>query len=376
MGSAPPAKVLLLIPHLGGGGAEHIVATLARCLNCEKYELHLGLVTQTLSESSHFRSTLPNSVHTYALGSSRVRVSAWRLVKLVWHTRPAVILSGMAHLNLLVLFLRPLFPSGTRILVRQNGALSASLGATNRPRLSRLLFRFGYKRADRVICQTNSMAQELQSLDIDKAKLVTLPNPVDILRIRASANRTDRTGPSSRQRLLAVARLASEKGIDLLLEAFAGIADRFPSAELQIAGAGSCDAALKTQCTLLGIDRRVKFLGYVESLAQHYNNASVFVLPSRHEGLPNALLEAAAAGLPIVATPASDGLATLLRDKPGVWMTSEISAKSLGRTLSDALAALPPAQRFHHDWIDPFDLHDAVIAYEGEIDRALLETRT
>jgi glycosyltransferase involved in cell wall biosynthesis len=377
MGSASPTRVLLLLPHLGGGGAEHVIATLARCLSREKYELHLGLVTQSPSECFQARNLLPPSIHIHPLGAPRVRAGAMRLLKLVWQVKPEVILSGIAHLNLLVLLLRPLFPSRTRILVRQNGALSATLEAGNRPRLSRLLFRVGYRRADRIICQTNSMAEELQeAFNIDEARLVVLSNPVDILGIRESTAQNDQAGKLAGSMVLAVARLAPEKGIDLLLEAFARIKTRFPLVALQIAGAGSRESSLKTQCKILGIRGQVTFLGQVESPRHFFRSASVFVLSSRHEGLPNALLEAAAAGLPIVATPASRGLADLLRDKPGVWLASDISVEALESALSDALLHLQPAQRFHHRWIEPFALKQAIPAYESEIDRALLETGT
>ena len=57
----------------------------------------------------------------------------------------------------------------------------------------------------------------------------------------------------------------------------------------------------------------MRFAGYVEQPAEYFAGASLFVLSSRHEGMPNAMLEAAAAGLPLVALPASDGVADLLR---------------------------------------------------------------
>ena len=200
--------------------------------------------------------------------------------------------------------------------------------------LARRLYAVGYGHADRVICQTQSMADELRrELGIDSARLVVLPNPVDIQGIRAAARANNNFRQSPGHRLLAVARLAPEKGIDLLLEAFARVRSKFPEVELEIAGSGSCEVALKEQCKMLGIDGQVEFLGNVNSPAEHFRSASVFVLSSRHEGLPNALLEAAAAGLPIVALPASPGLVDLLSGQPGVWLASEISADGLEQAL-------------------------------------------
>jgi glycosyltransferase involved in cell wall biosynthesis len=376
MGPPLPAKVLLLIPHLGGGGAEHVIATLARRLSRDKYYLHLGLVTQSSSEAATARERFHPTVHIHALGARRVRASAWQILQLVWRVKPAVIISGMAHLNLLVLSLRPLLPRRIRILVRQNGTLAATLEVGNHPRLSKVLFQLAYRRADIIICQTRSMADELQKeLGIEQEKLIVLPNPVDISGIRISSTQHDRTGRLPIARILSVARLAPEKGIDLLLDAFAHIKKRFPCVGLQVAGTGPCESALKGHCRQLRIDENVEFLGHIEFPAQLFPGAAIFVLSSRHEGLPNALLEAAAAGLPIVATPASSGVTDLLHDKPGVWLARDVSAAALADALSDALSHLQPGQRFQHAWIEDFDQNVAIRAYESEIDRSLLEMR-
>jgi len=372
MATKQRAKILLLIPHLGGGGAEQITATLARYLSRQRYELHLGLVT----ESTHTTEAIPSWDTVHTLGVRRVRYSAWRLLRLVWLVRPAVILSGMAHLNLLVLLLRPLFPSRTCVFVRQNGPLSATLEVGGKPRLSRRLYGAGYRRADKVICQTQPMADELQrELGVDSAKLAVLPNPVNVQAIRTWAAMTDGIPPSG-PRLIAIARLSPEKGIDLLLEAFAGVLRTFPCAELEIAGSGQCESALKAQCTVLGIENRVHFLGDVAEPASLLHCSSLFVLSSRYEGMPNALLEAAAAGLPLVAFPASPGLVEQIRGRNGIWIANEISAHALKDALCGALSSIQSGQRFEHSWIEPFDLKNAIPAYENLIDEALQERET
>jgi glycosyltransferase involved in cell wall biosynthesis len=76
--------------------------------------------------------------------------------------------------------------------------------------------------------------------------------------------------------------------------------------------------------------------------------------------LPNALLEAAAAGLPLVATPASDGVRELLEAAPGTWSTREVSANALSRSILTALSTLPnPPIRFEHDFLTPFEAQAA-----------------
>lgn len=99
------------------------------------------------------------------------------------------------------------------------------------------------------------------------------------------------------------------------------------------------------------------------------------MLSSRHEGLSNALLEAAAGGLPIVALPASGGLVELLRGQSGVWLAPTISEDALAASLLTALRALRPGERFAHSFVEAFHIDRAIQAYERLIDQTLAENR-
>lgn len=360
------ARVLLLIPHLGGGGAEQVAALLARGLPPQKYEIHLGLIAAQ-SAAGH---SLPASVTVHFLGAPRVRAGALRLLRLVRRLRPALVLSGMFHLNFLVLLLRPLFPAGTRVLVRQNTTVSAALASGSLPWFARRLYRLLYRHADRVICQSRDMAEDLSAqLGVNLDRIAILPNPVDLEAIAAAKNRPDLwSGPGPH--LLAVGRLAPEKGFDLLLEAFATVRASFPQADLLIAGAGAEEAQLKARRHRLGLESAVRFSGHVHPPYCFFPGASLFVLSSRLEGMPNALLEAAAAGLPLASLPSSQGVAHLLRDGPGVWLAPEISAPALAATLLRALQVLTPGQRFAHAFV-PEEPAAPIKAYEELIDACI-----
>ena len=342
-------RILLLIPHLGGGGAEQVTALLARGLSHEKYEVHLGLVTQTAVGDSK----LPSWVQAHPLGAKRVRAGALRLLGLVRRLQPDVVLSGMAQLNFLVLLMRPLFPRGTRVLVRQNSTVSAALEFGGLPRYTRLLYRLLYHHADRVICQSEAMAEDLvHELRMGWEQISVLPNPVDMEGVFAAVDGPELwsgQGPH----LLAVGRLSREKGFDLLLDALAVVRTRFPDANLIVAGAGPEAAALKAQCRELGLEPVVQFVGYVDPPYVYFPGASIFVLPSRHEGMPNALLEAAVGGLPIVALPCSGGVVELLNAAHGAWLAPEISADALASTLIEALEPLRAGQRFWRTFRSP-----------------------
>ena len=305
----------------------------------------LGLITQARADGA----ALPPWVTVYALGASRVRAGAVRLVRLVRRLRPDVILSGMAHLNFVVLLLRLFFPSSTRVLVRQNLTISAALAHGGLPRYTRLLYRLLYRNADRVICQSRAMAADMAGLvQIGPEQIAVLPNPVDLDGIREGIREAiDKPGRWSRPgpHLLAVGRLSHEKGFDLSLEALARVRRAFLKADLLIAGGGSEESELRKKAKLLGLESAVCFAGHLRWPYGCFLRATLFVLSSRHEGMPNALLDAAAAGLPLVALPSSGGVVDLLRDRPGAWLAAEVSADALADSLLAALQVLHPQKK-------------------------------
>jgi len=368
-------RLLMLIPHLGGGGAEQVIAMLARGLNTQKYEIHLALITQNGQAPEIISARIPASVTVHPLGAHRVRSAAYPVLRLIRRIRPQLILSGMFHLNFLILLLRPLFNFPVRILIRQNGTASSALKEI--PSYNRFLYRMLYPRADCVLCQSASMVRDLHnSFAIPESRLSVLPNPIDSAAICSTNPAPATVWPNSGPHLLAVGRLSREKGFDILLKSFSIIRRQFPSADLLIAGTGSEESSLRALCSTLSLDSAVRFLGHVQSPAAYFPTASLFVLSSRHEGLPNALLEAAAAGMPIVSTPASDGLVELIREQPGVWLVSATIVEALAHTLTRALDALAPGQRFQHGFMAPYRLDSAISAWEALFDRFLASRPT
>jgi glycosyltransferase involved in cell wall biosynthesis len=344
---ADRTRVLLLIPRLNAGGAEQVMALLASGLSRSKYEVHMGLVTANGSGPR----VLPKWVTVHTLGARRARTSAFPLIRLVWRLRPAVILSGAPEISFVALALRAFFPRNTGVLVRQNGTVSAALSFGRVLGYTGWLYRLLYRRADRIICQSHAMAVDLvQKLDIKSEKLAVLPNPVDLEGI-ANARDFEGVWNGPGPHLLAVGRLSHEKGFDLLIDAFAEVRKRHPGADLTIAGVGSEEQKLKKQSCGLGLESAVHFLGWVDKPYHLFTGATLFVLSSRYEGMPNALLEAAAAGLPLVATPASGGVVDLLRGRNGAWLAIDVSVSALTSALMAALEDLQPRQRFSYEFL-------------------------
>lgn len=121
----------------------------------------------------------------------------------------------------------------------------------------------------------------------------------------------------SRQTLLFVGRMTREKGVGDLLAAAKLLNERGVDYELTLVGSGPELPAMQTLASSLGLDERVRFLGFVpqgDILRGLYERADLFVFPSHTEALPLVLLEAMAAGLPIVTT-AVGGIPDLVQDR-------------------------------------------------------------
>jgi glycosyltransferase involved in cell wall biosynthesis len=363
----PRIKLMLLIPHLGGGGAERVTHLLTHHLDRALFEIDLILFTKDTS----LVKSAPARVRITRFEVKRVRNAWLQLIRLIRARQPDVILSSMAHLNFLVLLLKPLLPRSIVILVRQNTTASASAQKW----LARLPYRHLYPRADTIICQSEAMANDLAvNFRLPRTKLAVLANPVDL---NAHHTRDDSQRenwpPNTWPRVLAVGRLSQEKGLDMLLHAWRTVQRPYPQAHLQILGAGPEEETLRQLAKTLNLEASVTFAGH-RNPAQYYASATLFVLPSRYEGMPNAMLEAAAAGLPIVATPCSDGVTDLLRNAAGTWLTSSISANSLAESIVASLAELAPLpdtpRRFRHAFLAPFELNTAIAAYAALIEHA------
>jgi glycosyltransferase involved in cell wall biosynthesis len=370
-------RLLLLIPHLGGGGAEQVTALLAQHLDPGLFEIHLGLLTPDQPGARR----PPEWVVVHRLEAPRVRRGAWALWRLIWAIKPDLVLSNMVHLNLLVLLLKPLLPWRTRVAVRQN--TTASAGSESGWRW--LGYCVLYRRADAVICQSEAMAKDFRTrFGLVRSKVAVLANPVDAVGIERRLARLYRNAPGqdaevTRQSpyLLAVGRLSHEKGIDLLLRALVLVRERIPGVGLMVVGDGPERASLRALAKELELTKNVRFAGHREHPSDFYTGSTLFVQPSRWEGIPNALLEAAAGGLPIVATPSSLGVVELLEGQPHTWLAAEVSVEALATAILTALAEVMEAEylpdgrppRFKHGFLEPFVLKTAI----GNYQRLLLE---
>lgn len=142
--------------------------------------------------------------------------------------------------------------------------------------------------------------------------------------------------PRTEKAVVSIGRLSDQKGIDMLLEAWALVAGHRPEWRLRLYGAGEDEAELRAQCTASGLDGSVEWMGRTDDVPGALAAGSVFVQSSRGEGFPLALLEAMASGLPCAAFDCAPGVRAIVRDgEDGL-----LAAPGNVRELADRLSAL------------------------------------
>ena len=114
------------------------------------------------------------------------------------------------------------------------------------------------------------------------------------------------------KRIVSCGRLTRQKRFDLLIGAFHKVCDEFPDYKLEIYGSGSLQDQLQAQINALGRQDQICLMGRCEDVPNTIKNAGLFVLSSDYEGLPNALMEAMALGLPVISTDCGGGGARAL----------------------------------------------------------------
>ena len=367
----------LVLPHLGAGGAQKVAVLAAEHFQQAGYRVELI----TLLPDHEVLHGLPLGVDHIDLGASLHQATAkqcrWRRVLHRWSARVCVSLAGpslfgsitprvgsdwiqrwmlwccrgivgpradlltghwrqhpprrvlsfLSKTNLAACL--ALWSEEAHLVVSERNDLRRDVLPAEWRALRPLLF----QRADVVTANAQGTLESLHAV-ASSQRLMLLPNPLP--RVAADpSNVGQNTG------FLTIARAVHQKGLDRLIEAFAGLADLSESTRsestdswsLTLVGDGPERVALEALADQCAVRHRIRFLGHCHDVRSELAAAAVFVLPSRKEGVPNALLEAMAAGLAVIVNDASPGpLEFVTHDQNGL-VVSHDDAAALARAM-------------------------------------------
>ncbi|MEX2446314.1 MAG: glycosyltransferase [Dehalococcoidia bacterium] len=336
-----PQRVTFVTTALRHGGAEHQVVLLARGLSQRGWRV--GVVSMRPPEA-HVEALRDAGVEVRSLDMAR-RVPDLRavvgLARVLQEWRPDVVHSHMVHANLLA--------RATRLVSPVPVLISTAHNITEGPRWREVAYRLTEPLCDLTTNVTPAAVARYIRVRAATADAIRhMPNGIDLDRFR----RDDATRQRAREALgvrpgqpvlLSVGRFEAAKDHATLIDAMQRVVGGHPDAVLLLVGTGEREPAVRAQAEALGLGGRVRFLGVRDDIPALMNAADVYVMSSAWEGLPLVLLEAAATGLPIVATDVGGNADIVLSQRNGLLCPPRDAA-----ALADAIArvlGLAPATR-------------------------------
>ena len=356
-------SIVMVLSGLAAGGTEHVVNMLATTWSRGGH--HVTVISPDNPDTPSYYG-YPEGILLVRLGvpsrrefplraflSTGRRLA--RLRKAIKAAEPDIVLSFLTRMNVLTL------------LATRGLEIPVIVSERNNPAVQKVGFLWNWLRAKLYPLAFGHVTMTAAARDYFseaiRAKTRVIPNAVDL-----PSHWTPRRGGNL---LVAVGRLVQMKGFDMLLEAFAEIAPRFPDWKLIIWGEGPLRKQLEAQRDRLGLQSQVLMPGVTERPGMWIETADVFVLSSRYEGWGLVVLEAMAAGIPVVAFPCDFGPREMIVDGiDGLFARREDPrdlANKLSLVLTDAglrqrmgQAAKRSVERFAPDKV--ISLWDEIVA--------------
>ena len=299
-------RILFLIRSLGTGGAERAATALANAMSDKGHDVGLLVLTRENTVYDIHKDVTVRCIDDNAAADKRaiplsVVQRAVRIRKILRETEPQILV-GMSHTMSFYAAI-----CGRGLPVRTVGTERANPYVYGNTAATRLMRRYASAHCDGFVCQTKKAAEYFPK-SVQK-RIAIIPNGLfnPLIENISVPNEREKT-------ITAMGRLDQNKAYDVLLRAFAHVHKAEPEYRLTIFGEGPMRKALSEQAESLGVSDHFSLPGNDPDALKTIAKSGVFVLSSRSEGMPNALMEAMAVGVPCVSTRCEIGPQELIRD--------------------------------------------------------------
>jgi len=361
----PVKHIALFIANLNGGGAERAMVNLANGLsgNIARVDLVLG------QAAGPFLHEVVEAVNVVDLGCPKIAGALFPFRRYLKNARPQAVISTLVRVNILTVLASRYLDWHPVIILRE--ANTPSTERTRDPsrvlQLTYDLAKFIYPLADAVVALSDHSREDCAAFyALDNRKVHRLYNPIvdEGLLARASEPFSHPWLNGQRRLISTMGRVVHQKGFDILIDAFSRVAKQHDT-RLLIVGETRADPTLykklQDKIRVLGLDGRVDFLGFDTNPYRIIAQTDVFVLASRWEGLPGALIQALAVGVPVVATDCPGGSREVLQD----GRCGQLVPVEAPEALADAISAVldgewPPVCK---TCLEPFSMASVVGAW-------------
>lgn len=331
-GAEGPVKVLELIKTMGSGGAERLlVERLRACSRGGVAPLHVELATVFPGSPSLLPEVAASVRQVHVLGDKSFLDPRWviRLVRLLRRGQFDVVHVHSPAVSAVINVLVRLLPRRPRVLVTEH--------STGYRLLTSVAHRMTLRLADHVVAVSGVVSDGLPRM---RTPATTVVHGIDLA--RADAALADREcgvaelGVNGGPVVVTVANLRPQKDLEVLLRAARLVVDAIPGTTFHIAGEGPERPRLERLRRDLGLDASVVLHGSLPNAVSLTAAGDLFVLSSRREGLPVAVMEAIACGVPVVATDVGGLRELVVADETG-WLVAAGDHQALAVRVHEAL---------------------------------------
>jgi len=298
-------KILFVCGNLANGGAQRVISVLAGGLNKLGYNISIIVFCRTASEYK-----VNKGVEIYSLASSQIEYDS---------------MTSLHRLRLLRKVIRKINPDISIGFIQGGYALYlASLGLDfikissfrNNPDIilaqkgiRGIILKRWYKRSTAIVVQ-NKMQRKMLPFKMRK-KTYVIPNPVFTEEGVTIEHDYDRRV----EKIVMIGRLEKQKNYDMALKAMNIIRKKYQTLCLNIYGEGTLREEIEHKIKYYDLEKTVQLRGWTERVYTVFADSDMYILTSDYEGMPNALMEAMAAGLPCISTNCKTGPTDIIEDE-------------------------------------------------------------
>lgn len=304
-------KILIILPNLGGGGAEKMRIHLANYWLSKDYDVELVLINEQESILSEQLSSQIKVVH---LACDRFYKSLIPLARYFRHSDASVILSAMWPLTVITILAKIISLRKIPLVFSEHSILSKSFAHKNKIHnfLMRLSMRLLYPLAHSRIGVSHGVVKEIAKMsNMHLSKFHVIHNPAYLDKDNFLVEKlTDNS-----KVIITAGSFKEVKNHQLLIKAFSQYLKKYKiKTKLYILGDGKLRKEYELLIDSLGLKDFIVMPGYVSNPSSYFRSSDLFVLSSNHEGLGNVIIEALGCGLPVVSTDCESGPREILAD--------------------------------------------------------------
>ncbi|MBQ8592500.1 MAG: glycosyltransferase [Lachnospiraceae bacterium] len=332
-------KIYMFIALMGVGGAERVCVSLANEFVKKGQEVHIVVLNLSNDVNTHL---LDKRCKVHELGVSRLRYAALPMMKFIHKHKVDTMLVFGNEMGVIMGHLRSLHLIRTKIVLRVLNNVNISLSKEDN--VSPVVEAYLQKqqkqmgKMEAVITQCQAMGDMLlEKRLVSKEKLNCIYNPVSEKVVEGVHREIKYDVPAKAKRIVFIGRLDPQKQLEHMIDAFALVKEKYPEGILQLVGDGVLKEKLQEKVKKMSLADSVLFEGVRKDIEHIYEQADVVALSSEYEGMPNCLIEAISAGIPVVSYDCPIGPSEILVDGVNGFLVENGNIQMLADKLSEAL---------------------------------------